>query len=316
MSYRFINPGYRDMFEGNAGKQVTGNKTYNPNNGVAFSGAGYGGTRASYTVKESENLYVSFGWYIPADYYDSMFSTNTILSVSALKVSTATFRINIYSKPPQNFAISFEKLGNDHSKDTTIDFDPNLYKGSYNRFYVHMSSNDGSVEVWMNGKMVARQEGLAFKGEKITGNVVFLSGYYADHMFLSNFIISDEHVAPNEDVMLLPAGAVEAPSSKNEDGTYTLRNAGEEILQVTDASVLKDTDIITGLAAIAAPGYTKGDGIYYMRGVVKDKEGKETLHDTVAIGSHEQGVIGVGWTENMSRSQLDGLKIGLRAEAE
>lgn len=98
----------------------------------------------------------------------------------------------------------------------------------------------------------------------------------------------------------------------NEDGSYTFTQAGQYYLMNTDVTPLKDNDVVTGIAAIAYPGYSLGDGLYAVEAISKNENGTIKAHTKDNVPSDILAASGASYSVNMSKADLAKEKIGLR----
>lgn len=300
MSYKYINPGYYTLFSGWTGgsqKQTDDDYNKNPLNGLVVSDRSL-----YYTIPvESTVVYCSFGLYYNTAIYGGEHS--------------AVFSLNSSMELEQEIKFSFEY--NAAYADVTIGsetfkFFHKLERNKYNRILLKTDTVAGNVDVWINGEQLYSQidKETIRNLDNLQNRIVCLSGGGWD--FLSNFIISDEEILPNEDVLVLPKGKVEASVEPNEDGSYTFTQEGQQFLMETEVDPLGANDIVTGIAAIAYPGYAVGDGLYHVKSISKDASGNITEHSADAVPSDTFAATAASYGTRLTKAELDAQKIGLR----
>lgn len=299
MSYKYINPGYYTLFSGWTGdtqKQTANDFEKNPLNGLVISNRSL-----YYTIPaESTAVYCSFGLYPVAAFYGDHQAVFSISSSTMLK-NELQFNFN-YNAAYTDVTVGAEKFRFFHK----------IERRKYNRILFKVDTTAGSVDVWINGEQLYSQvdKEIIRAFDNLQGRIIRISGAAED--YLSNFIISDEEILPNEDVLVLPQGEVEASVEPNEDGSYTFTQEGQQFLMETEVEPLSVNDIITGIAAIAYPGYATGDGLYHVKSIAKDASGNITEHSADAVPSDTMAATAASYATRLTKAELDAQKIGLR----
>ena len=299
MSYKFINPGYYTLFSGWTGsvqKQTATDFEKNPLNGLVISDR-----TLYYTIPAvSTVVYCSFGLYPVSAFYGDHHATFSLSNSTMLENE---LQIDFY----YNAAYADVTVGEEKFR-----FFHKIERRRYNRILFKLDTTTGNVDVWINGEQlysqVDKETIRAFTN--LQRRVILITGAAED--YLSNFIISDEKILPNEDVLVLPQGEIEASVEPNEDGSYTFTQEGQQFLMETDVTPLKETDTVTGIAAIAYPGYATGDGLYHVKSIAKDADGNINEHSADAVSSDAFAATAATYAARLTKAELDALKIGLR----
>lgn len=307
MSYRFINPGHYTMMSewaDGAGYLQDTSKTrmryLNPN-GVAI----YGTTR--YEIPESsKKVWISYSasehiwnnWIVGIRNPLNAESANTVLVGLYNYMGSADGVWSVTSSSDAPNSIS------------AINFFSKLITGTYNRVMVMVDTESGTIEVWMNSESVFRSTGIT-QLQKISDLKGCRIEFGSNNGGIANIIVSDEEIKPNEDVLVLGNGGIEADVQPDTDGVYTFTEVGQKYLQTPDVSKLADTDVITGVAALAQPAYSEADGLYHVTGISADEAGTITEHGQDAITSSTKSGVVVSWPQALTKAELAKMKIGM-----
>lgn len=305
MSYRFINPGHYTMMSewaNDAGYlKDTSQKRMrylNPN-GVAI----YGTTR--YEIPESsKKVWISYSA------SDHVWNNYVVGIRNPLNAEPANVMLvglyNYYSTADGVLAVTSD----DPNKISNINFFSKLITDTYNRVMVMVDTESGTIEVWMNSESVFRSTGIT-QLQKISDLKGCRIEFNTGGGGIANIIVSDEEIKPNEDVLVLGNGGIEADVQPDTDGVYTFTEVGQKYLQTPDVSKLADNDVITGVAALAQPAYSEADGLYHVTGISADESGTTTEHGQDAITSATNSGVVVSWPQALTKAELAKMKVGM-----
>lgn len=305
MSYRFINPGHYTMmseWENGANYLQDTSKTrmryLNPN-GVAISGT----TR--YEIPESsKKVWIS---YSASEHVWNKWAVGIRNPLNAKSANAMLVGLyNHYSYADGVLAVTSD----DPNRISAITFFSKLITGTYNRVMVMVDTESGTIEVWMNSESVFRSTGITQlqKISDLKGCRIEFGGNMGG---IANIIVSDEEIKPNEDVLVLGNGGIEADVQPDTDGVYTFTEVGQKYLQTPDVSKLADNDVITGVAALAQPAYSEADGLYHVTGISADESGTTTEHGQDAITSATNSGVVVSWPQALTKAELAKMKVGM-----
>lgn len=305
MSYRFINPGHYTMMSewaNDAGYlKDTSQKRMrylNPN-GVAI----YGTTR--YEIPESsKKVWISYSA------SEHVWNNYVVGIRNPLNAEPANVMLvglyNYYSTADGVLAVTSD----DPNKISNINFFSKLITDTYNRVMVMVDTESGTIEVWMNSESVFRSTGIT-QLQKISDLKGCRIEFNTGGGGIANIIVSDEEIKPNEDVLVLGNGGIEADVQPDTDGVYTFTEVGQKYLQTPDVSKLADNDVITGVAALAQPAYSEADGLYHVTGISADESGTTTEHGQDAITSATNSGVVVSWPQALTKAELAKMKVGM-----
>ena len=292
MSFKYINPGYANLFDGTTDVSIT--QSTDP----AFSKTG-----------------VSMD--IDAGYVYKKVNTNEMWVRFDLYCTGPTYSIDvIYFYDGNNYCcldlheIALDVYINNEKKEKNFFY---LLQGTLRSFLVHIksSSNDGIFEVYVDGKLRYDFYGNILNGEQIIQ--VRLQTTRSNKVYMSNVILSDEYIAPTETIMPLPVLTKETTMKDNGDGSYTADEVGQKIEQTIDTDLLltqiNKYSTITGISLIGNPAYYDGSSLAHIASTVDGK-----VKESIGISTNEiDGVISsYGCEEELS--YLKGKKFGWQAK--
>ncbi len=307
MSYRFINPGYYTMmseWDASASNMTDSGSTYMNNlspNGVAINGV----TR--YEIPESsKKVWISYS-------VSARAWSNWVIGIRN-PLNTAPLNavlVGLYNyNDTADGVLSVTSSSKATNTIADMHFFSKLISGKYNRCMMMVDTENGIVEVWTNSESVFKSSGIT-QLQKISDLKGCRVEFHAGDSGIANIIISDEEIKPNEDVLVLGNGGIEADVQPDTDGVYTFTDVGQKYLQKPDVSKLSDTDVITGVAAIAQPAYSDADGIYHVTGISADEAGTITEHGQDAITSSTKSGVVVSWPQALTKAELAKMKVGM-----
>ena len=287
MPFKYINPGYAELF---AGSSLTTSKSavYNPANGVSFPGNGDG---YCHFPADCGEIWVKFGFYSGTNY-----NYQISCYIGSNQGKNGFYR---YSKDDSRayFQGTSTKILN------TTDY-------AYHSVWMHCKAgSDGLLEILVDGV-----EAFSKTGAVTWANPYVYFKSANSSLFVSNIIISDHEIAKSEEVYLLTPKTTETDMSES-NGVYTADTEGQYVRQTVDIAALKtkagsDTVSITGLAVASVPAYTEGEGLSSLAATKNEEE-----METVALSSNTKAGIVVSWDETMSADALSNLKLGWKAKS-
>lgn len=307
MSYKYINPGYAELFDEPGPSTNTSGRMakFSPNH-VAFTGTGI--------------------FIIPAD-------SRKVWMMLSIEHPMSTFFVlkpPLKSKNHDDTVIEWTFADRfDSSHHSIIDgknvnggvhgafggvrdgiFINKVVDGKYNRIMMMLDCETGAVECWINGESVYRQEGIKalMEIENLKDYRVYLNSGVDS---AANVIISDEELLPNEDVLILGSAGIEADVGPDSNGAYKFTEEGQKYLQQPDVSKLTDADVITGITAIARPAYTDAEGFQHVDIISADSSGAITTHGVKNLTSLPSAGISGSWALKTSKAELAKMKVGM-----
>lgn len=269
MSFKIINPGYGALI---SSKFTTVNGTnYNPRHGVAF----YGDTdfNTGFTIpaiNSTGTFYFKFDVYAPARF--TKWAVNLFHGNGAGSKYTE-FVLNYYVDD------NYDDISAGFTKDSTeiaIEvIDENLEDwlnfGAVNTVwgYFTLSGDNDSCAITLNGRTILEETGKVIR----SANQTMIQLYVPSKAPISNLIISDEYIDPNEVIVELGAAAVDTTMLADGEN-YSAIDTGEYVLQMPDTSnarrLFGRNGKILGLAAVAT--YTASENITKLKCRVNDGE--------------------------------------------
>lgn len=307
MSYKYINPGYAELFDEPGPSTITGGRMakFSPNH-VAFTGTGI--------------------FIIPADSRKVWMMLSTEHPMSTFFVLKPPLKSKNHGDTVIEWTYA-DSFGNPHGMidGTNVNGGQQGYFGNvrdgvfitkivdytaYNRIMMMLDCETGAVECWTNGESVYRQEGLKalMEIENLKDYRVYLN---SGGDGACNVIISDEELLPNEDVLILGSAGIEADVEPDSNGVYKFTEEGQKYLQQPDVSKLTDADVITGITAIARPAYTDAEGFQHVDIISSDESGAITTHGVKNLTSLPSAGISGSWALKTTKAELAKMKVGM-----
>ena len=250
MSFKIINPGFGKLFydyQYHPAYERTGS-LYNPKFGVAVYS---NDCRIFLGTTAFSDLYLKFDVFLPD-------SSNNFLNVGGNGVF---LQITQSGTSTQITSLRSEEL-------TVTGAQTNLNLNAVNTVWLHLSTgNSYQTTVMVNGATVLDGENAEMHGTfNANSQLVFSIPY---EMPLSNLIISDSEILPNEIIALVDASAVDTTMAVREDGSFSGVEVGDYVLQVLNPASLYGIfgagGKVTGMAAIAAPAFNTGEDSLFLQ---------------------------------------------------
>ena len=124
--------------------------------------------------------------------------------------------------------------------------------------------------------------------------------------YLSNFILSDSRITPNETMIEVPISSTSTNMTES-SGVYTASSVGKYILQTPNKSSLVSSypnHRVTGISTVAQPAYTDGTPT-----TIAGRESSLKHDSTVLTTSNAAGTLS-SWKANLPMSQIDSKQYG------
>lgn len=308
MAFRYINPGYSELLS-TAGAETVISRTYNPNNGVAFTASS-----TTLNILPAGNLSTTF--FCKFDVYITGNISNTFF-IGMPRYDDLTNRswwagAKIGGKSVW-FSCSSRDLG------STISLNVN----AVNSVVFGLNFNDATFEFSVND------------GEKVSGNVPYASSaisYYnerspvaiyfprrttTENIFVSNMIISDAEISPKEKIIALPISETITDMTAGASGIYFASAANQTLLQAVDVSTLIEnfgaSSTVTGIELVGNPAYRTGTGLTSLTALSKSN-GIVTEHGTLALSEDTTAAVfdGMGLS-GITIADLQSMQFGWKA---
>jgi hypothetical protein len=300
MAFRYINPGYASLFNSADFKQFA----VNPTNGVSAAGE----TRhTGITLPED----VTDAW-IKFDF--NVAYKNQWYMFRAFFGNSCGLKFIYREDGGNNYDVTVLSNGDTALTKTVV---LNTADGNVNTVLMHCKAGttDGILKIIVNDAVVCDYTGkIVMSGNTdIPANKIEMTCEFKGNdpvVTFSNIIISDQPIALNEHVYIVPAKSVETTWIKDDAGNYNTDTAGAELLQIPDMSSFPGGNNITGIA-IAADGVTGTTPITSI--FVKD--GAETQKGTLTPTASASTDGEVSWTESVTSTELANRKFGWKAGA-
>lgn len=307
MSYKYINPGYAELFDEPGPSTITGGRMakFSPNH-VAFTGTGIfiipADSRKVWMMLSTEHPMSTF--FVLKPPLKSKNHDDTVIEW--------TFADGFYTA---NHSIIDGENVNGGIQGYSVKVRDGIFinkvvGAKYNRIMMMLDCEAGAVECWINGESVYRQEGL-----KALMDISSLKDYWvfahSGGDGACNVIISDEELLPNEDVLILGSAGIEADVEPDSNGVYKFTEEGQKYLQQPDVSKLTDADVITGITAIARPAYTDAEGFQHVDIISADESGAITTHGVKNLTSLPSAGISGSWALKTTKAELAKMKVGM-----
>ena len=284
MSFRYINPGYAELFP-NRSMTTAQSSTFNPINGVYMKN----GEAYCNLPEGCDEVWVKFGFYY------NCYSWQLGCYIGDNQASYGFYRYKCE-----------ENKANFNKKSTLI---TNNADYAYHTVWMHCKAGqEGMLEVFVDGREEFTQTGEVTWKEKY---VYFKSGY--DKVCISNIIISDREISKTDEVYILTPKITETDMTE-EDGLYIADSENQYVKQTIDVDAFKEkagSDMIsvTGLAIAAVPAYYDGEGLTSLTATRNESE-----METLALSSKDgkKGAVS-SWNESIAVDSLEGLKLGWKA---
>ena len=298
MAFRYINPGYASLLNTAAGNTVQDTK-YNTVNGVSIWQTDP--KKGVLLPENATELYIKCNTYClsgawPAFRLYAGNQTGFYLSWNS------GWKLNVWYNKAVN-TITENMTTHISTTGFTVD--------KMQAIWMHIKEGDtnGIYQLFVDGKEIYSYTGkLSLSGNTdYPANLVVMESDNSSFMY-SNIIISDQPIALNEQVYIVPAKSVETTWIKDDAGNYNTDTAGAELLQIPDMSSFPGGNNITGIA-IAADGVT---GTTPITGIFM-KDGAETPKGTLTPTASALTSEEVSWTETMTATELANRKFGWKA---
>lgn len=307
MSYKYINPGYAELFDEPGPSTKTSGRMvkFSPNH-VAFTGSGFfiipSDSRKVWMMSSTEHTMSTFFKLHPP--LKSKNNSDTVIEWTYTDRFTSDCH-SIIDGTNVNGGVQ-GAFGN--ARDGV--FISKVVNQKYNRIMMMLDCERGAVECWINGESVYRQEGIKALLE-ISNLKDYRVRVNGTGDGAANVIISDEELLPNEDVLILGSAGIEADVEPDSNGVYKFTEEGQKYLQQPDVSKLTDADVITGITAIARPAYTDAEGFQHVDIISADESGAITTHGVKNLTSLPSAGISGSWALKVSKAELAKMKVGM-----
>lgn len=284
MPFRYINPGYAELFRNKSMTSGQSN-TFNPINDVYMKN---GEAYCSLPDGCSE-VWVKFGFYYNGyNYQMGCYFGDT----------RGTYGFYRY-KCEENKAYL-------NGVSTLL---TNIADYAYHTVWMHCrAGQEGILEIFLDGREEFTQTGAIVWKEQY---VYFKSG--SDRVYLSNIIISDREISKTDEVYILEPAGTETDMTES-DGLYVADSEGQYVRQTIDVAAFKakagsSAVSVTGLAVASVPAYYEGEGLTSLVAVRNESE-----IESVALSTAEakKGAIS-SWDESMAVDDLAGITLGWKA---
>ena len=298
MSFKYINPGFAELFSSHVYIATEKNSTYNPKNNFSIKGL----VNNSYAMSD----YLTFD-YIPAEIYAKFDLSLTESERFDYDHNGFMFRssrtenrtgLNIYKNiDSYTYTPTIRLVYNNTNFDTGLTVDLTSKKICSIWFHVKMKTSetdsDGLVEASIdNGKTIISKN---FNDVANFYNKNFYV-YARTNMRYSNIIISDEYIDPREQIIKLPISSTESDMTFDSGtGIYTATATNQSLLSAVNVNALAEEyggdSQVTGVALVGNPAYKTAEGLSSLTAFSKDSSGNVTNYGTYALGSESSGVI-------------------------
>ena len=138
--------------------------------------------------------------------------------------------------------------------------------------------------------------------------------------YLSNLIISDEEISPQELVIELPISSTSTTMTAGASGIYCADTVGQTLLQTPDVSTLianyGANSQVTGIEVVGNPAYGTGTGLANATGISRSG-GSLAEHNTRELAlNDEEAHVSDGWKlSNMTIADLQNMQFGWKVGA-
>ena len=312
MGFKYINPGIYP--ESNAYVVRTTSSTYTQT-GHAFS------TNQTYNNSYSKLVLLTLDEYYEEvygkfDFFLPMLSTtqNAFLyfDVTDGDLPRSTFGItssyNSKNKT-RSSSINFTSYEN-NSITTIISIMLNATLNTKHTMYFHIANN-ATCQIYLDGSLkVDRTDETHSSTNTLTRCPYFYFNRIrvdtVGSFYMSNFIISDSRITPNETMIEVPISSTSTNMTES-SGVYTASSVGKYILQTPNKSSLVSSypnHRVTGISTVAQPAYTNGTPT-----TIAGRESSLKHDSTVLTTSNVAGALS-SWKANLAMSQIDSKQYG------
>ncbi len=305
MSFKYLNPGFAEWLNTNAGTTVSSYE-YNRYGGVSFWNKQ---NKADVELPEAsvKHLYIKASFWIS----DQPEGKGYFEISSANKDGSKGTGFGGY-RSYGDWAIYRYSDGeiNTISKVTCIRY------GKMNDILIHINKDTNGaakLTLTLNGTVIYDGQSWDFD---IRGYVKLRSEAF--DLLLSNIIISDQPIDIKERVVPLKVKTIETDLPVDDDGNYITSEPDKTVLYTLDASdVIErfgDDFQITGMGVACVPGYSTGDAVTKITGIRKDQQGEKEL-GSVRLSSEKNGKAVLGTAIDMSLADLQASQFGIKTGA-
>lgn len=294
MSFKYINPGYANLFTTPGLYSQSTNSLYSKTGTAMQLGDAH---PASLSIPSLSDLWVKF------DYYKG----NLYRWIQCYLNGNSSIGIH----------------GTDDNRVLLFYTDYySLNDSSINTILLHFDSAANTADIWINGVKGTQIQNAGLSGSVITQLTMSPSGYgdkYASwcNNWISNIIVSDSEIFVNENVAILTAASTNTTMTDNGDGTYSATAAGQTILQTVDTSKLSAAAgtsnlTITGIGVAGNPAYYNSTGLTALT-AISETSGTTTEHSTKTLTATATAGVLDSWQDNMTITQLAATTLGWKS---
>lgn len=310
MAFRYINPGYAELFDTVADGFSTVNSTvYNPTNAVAIKGVD------------------SISTILPAGYISNIFYCRADIYVEGAAANYSDFRMGLLHYNALSNKDYFSGVFSYYGQAAICHYGSRLAltqakfkSNALNTLTFSMNYKDATAFCTLNGETISAENlsNIQYYNEQSPFAVVLYSGATANY-YLSNLIISDQEISPKEQVISLPIKSTSTDMATTDDGIFIADAANQSLLSGVDVSSLIDDygadSAVTGIALVGKPAYKTATGITSLISLSM-ADSIVTEHNSVNLSDDTTAAVTDGWSlDNITIADLAKMQFGWKVGA-
>jgi hypothetical protein len=311
MSFKYINPGYGELFEGKTGAYTASGTVYNPYNGVAILANG----TPYISIPSLTHVYVKFGIISPnGSYYNR---TNVMIDGMH-----GVYFDDTYGNIIQFYANkSAHQMTNAYAAESYSEVLIDVEVGANGHVYVYIN---GVLKYSMNGSVT--NGSMSYAG---CSQITFYSnsGFNGGKSYMSNILISDADISNEHVAIASPSITMPGEWASNSNGSYSVSTSGKPLLQKIDVDALDaamapvlgtgKTAAIQGVSMAAVPAYYDSGTPNAIQNIVSGTSvatpETKSLTTTTSAGMYTQALVvnpltSLAWSEEDLRALSFGLQ--------
>ena len=296
MAFRYINPGYAALLEGVDGvTQAFGNEY--SKTGVSFCKTS-GSTATIITKSLTTDLYCKLDVYYQRPSFELHCNSSYSRYYHGIYHYSGRLQL-LYKGNPFGDALKLET-------------------NSINRIWLHWhfsrSADTSYGELKVNDAIsYVSLAGMDYYGFATTPTPIEIYLSYKGN-YVSNIIISDEYISPEENVVILPTLATETNMTAGESGIYVANAVNQQLLQSVDVGSLIETydasAVITGIQLVCNPAYKIGAGSASLVGLIKNGASIAEQGTFELTSDTNAAIFDSCLMENISIAELSSMQFG------
>ena len=206
-----------------------------------------------------------------------------------------------------------------NNNNDTIATSDSIRVNAVNTLWFHVKpgqNHDGIFRALLNEREVYNKQDCSFWYAYSSSEKTITVCSRTEDILISNLILSDEAICPQEQIIMLPVKATQTNMSDCGDGSYEATAANQELLQMVDVAALSTQygadSRVTGISLLGNPAYRTAEGLCALTAIEKSG-GNITEYGRHIAEQNPTSVVMDTRTVSMSIAELTGRQFGWRA---